>query len=189
MVCIPSLLPSLLSSSLSSSSLPPSLPPPSSHPPPSPADVLKFDNSYSWTRPKEVFYSVKVLPPDTELPLPTALNSGSAHSSDSEDEFFDCMADPLDQPVLQTGLTSSAEVTEVEPERSKGTSVTILRTSISTTVWWCNVITVVIIPVQCKIIFIVAILFQMFYSSVYCVFYSYRLNVYLYCIQHYCLSN
>ena len=103
-------------------------------PPPSPADVLKFDNSYSWTRPKEVFYSVKVLPPDTELPLPTAPNSGSTHSSDSEDEFFDCTADPLDQPVLQTGLTSSAEVTEVEPERSKGTSVTILRTSISTTV-------------------------------------------------------
>ena len=155
MVCIFLWL-SLLSFSLSPPpfplSLPPSLPPPSpsSLPPPSPADVLKFDNSYSWTRPKEVFYSVKVLPPDTELPLPTALNSGSAHSSDSEDEFFDCMADPLDQPVLQTGLTSSAEVTEVEPERSKGTSVTILRTSISTTVWWCNVITVVIIPVQCK---------------------------------------
>ena len=96
--------------------------------------MLKFDNSYSWTRPKEVFYSVKVLPPDTELPLPAALNSGSAHSSDSEDEFFDCMADPLDQPVLQTGLTSSAEVTEVEPEGATGTSVTILRTSISTTV-------------------------------------------------------
>ena len=111
-------LPSLLPSSLLSSS----------------ADVLKFDNSYSWTRPKEVFYSVKVLPPDTELPLPTVPNSGSAHASDSEDEFFDCMADPLDQPVLQTGLTSSAEVTEVEPEGATGTSATILRTSISTTV-------------------------------------------------------
>ena len=73
---------------------------------------------------------MKVLPPDTELPLPTVPNSGS----DSEDEFFDCMADPLDQPVLQTGLTSSAEVTEVEPEGATGTSVTVLRTSISTTV-------------------------------------------------------
>ena len=113
---------------------PPFLPPPSSPSSPSSADVLKFDNSYSWTRPKEVFYSVKVLPPDTELPLPTVPNSGSAHASDSEDEFFDCMADPLDQPVLQTGLTSSAEVTEVEPEGATGTSVTILRTSISTTV-------------------------------------------------------
>ncbi len=28
-------------------------------------DVVKFDNSYSWARPKEVFYSVKVEPPVT----------------------------------------------------------------------------------------------------------------------------
>ncbi len=32
------------------------------------ADLLKFDNTYSWTRSKEVFYSVKVVPPETELP-------------------------------------------------------------------------------------------------------------------------
>ena len=128
--------PSLLLPPSPSLLLPPS-PPSFSLPSPllsSSADVLKFDNSYSWTRPKEVFYSVKVLPPDTELPLPTVPNSGSAHASDSEDEFFDCMADPLDQPVLQTGLTSSAEVTEVESKGATGTSVTILRTSISTTV-------------------------------------------------------
>ena len=34
-------------------------------------DVLKFDNSYSWTRSKEVFYSVKVTPPESELPETT----------------------------------------------------------------------------------------------------------------------
>lgn len=27
-------------------------------------DVLKFDNSYSWIHSKEVYYSVKVLPPN-----------------------------------------------------------------------------------------------------------------------------
>ena len=30
-------------------------------------DLLKFENSYSWTRSKEIFYSVKVLPPESEL--------------------------------------------------------------------------------------------------------------------------
>ena len=30
-------------------------------------DILKFDNSYSWSRPKELFYSVKLLPPGTEI--------------------------------------------------------------------------------------------------------------------------
>ena len=29
-------------------------------------DVLKFDNSYSWTRAKEVFYSVKIVAPGSE---------------------------------------------------------------------------------------------------------------------------
>ena len=29
--------------------------------------MLKFDNSYSWTRSKEVFYSVKMVPPESEL--------------------------------------------------------------------------------------------------------------------------
>lgn len=30
------------------------------------ADILKFDNSHSWTHSKEVFYSVKLLPPGAE---------------------------------------------------------------------------------------------------------------------------
>ena len=30
-------------------------------------DVLRFDNTYSWTRSKEVFYTSELLPPDTIL--------------------------------------------------------------------------------------------------------------------------
>ncbi len=73
--------------------------------------MLKFDNSYSWTKPKEVFYSVKVLPPESEqedpstctpagLPsqLPGPLSHGQSatdllpdtESDSSSDEFFDC---------------------------------------------------------------------------------------------------
>ena len=110
--------------------------------------MLKFDNSYSWTRQKEVFYSVKVLPPDTELPLPAIPEFDPTKSSDSEEEFFDCTEDPPprpDQPVPQTGLTSNVEMMEVEDGRraepedgrkaeATGSSATILRTSISTTV-------------------------------------------------------
>ena len=104
---------------------------------------------------------MKVLPPDTELPLPTVPELDPTHSSDSEDEFFDCTEDPPPCPDGQTSLssisetievgsegatgttlTSSAEMTEVEnrrrefeePEEAIGSSVTILRTSISTTV-------------------------------------------------------
>ena len=31
------------------------------------ADVVRFDNTYSWTKAKEVYYSVQLLPPDTEI--------------------------------------------------------------------------------------------------------------------------
>jgi len=30
-------------------------------------DVVRFDNTYSWTRAKEVYYSVQLLPPDTKI--------------------------------------------------------------------------------------------------------------------------
>ncbi|XP_064392019.1 SEC14-like protein 2 isoform X1 [Halichondria panicea] len=52
--------------------------------------ILKFDNSRSWTRSKEVFYSVKVLPPDTD-PQSQATNQ-MEEISDTE-EFFDCDSD------------------------------------------------------------------------------------------------
>ncbi len=54
------------------------------------SDILKFDNSRSWARSKEVFYSVKVLPPDTN-PQPQATNQ-MEEISDTE-EFFDCDSD------------------------------------------------------------------------------------------------
>lgn len=37
----------------------------------SPADVLKFDNSYSWWHCKQIFYSVKLLPPEQSKTTPT----------------------------------------------------------------------------------------------------------------------
>ena len=84
---------------------------------------------------------MKVLPPDTELSLPTVPGLDPTHSSDSEDdsedEFFDCTEDPpprSDQPLLQTGLTSNAEMMAVDSEGATGMSASILRTSISTTV-------------------------------------------------------
>lgn len=49
---------------------------PSSH-----ADVFKFDNSYSWTRSKEVFYSLKILPPNVQ-----PINSPAAGISHSLDD-------------------------------------------------------------------------------------------------------
>ena len=33
-------------------------------------DILRFDNSRSWTHSKKVFYSVKVMPPESESELP-----------------------------------------------------------------------------------------------------------------------
>lgn len=40
-------------------------------------DLLKFDNTYSWTRSKELLYLIKVLPPDTQ----------------DEELFRDCLED------------------------------------------------------------------------------------------------
>ena len=53
------------------------------------SDVLKFDNSRSWTRSKEIYYSVKMLPRDTSGSLPTSPMSVEEGGSDSE-EFYDC---------------------------------------------------------------------------------------------------
>ena len=67
--------------------------------------MFKFDNSYSWTRSKEVFYSIQVLPPDMNPDLPDV--SGVDHDQEcangavagavtmtigdnSDDEFYDC---------------------------------------------------------------------------------------------------
>ena len=47
-------------------------------------DVLKFDNSYSWTRAKEVLYAVKILPPNSEITVPPFA------SDTADEEFFEC---------------------------------------------------------------------------------------------------
>ena len=57
--------------------------------------MLKFDNTYSWTRSKEIFYSVKVLPPNVQpQQLPVAGISHtiepSPNASEAEEEFFEC---------------------------------------------------------------------------------------------------
>ena len=50
-------------------------------------DVLRFDNTYSWTRSKELFYTVRVLPPDTEL------SENDQKTKDDDDEFAECTED------------------------------------------------------------------------------------------------
>ena len=62
-------------------------------------DVLKFDNTYSWTRSKEVFFSIKVLPPNVEpeespaagislTPDPSLADSQA--DNEEEEEFYEC---------------------------------------------------------------------------------------------------
>ncbi len=59
--------------------------------------MVKFDNSYSWTRSKEVYYSIRVLPPNTEPQIPrlatgdeAAAVSMATDNNNSDDEFHDC---------------------------------------------------------------------------------------------------
>ncbi|XP_064392024.1 SEC14-like protein 3 isoform X2 [Halichondria panicea] len=58
--------------------------------------VVKFDNSYSWTRSKEVYFSIQVLPPNTEPRLPNLATGDEAAAvtidtdNNSDDEFHDC---------------------------------------------------------------------------------------------------
>ena len=100
-------------------------------------DVLKFDNSYSWARSKEVFYSVKLVvptvephpqprpPPIVHVEIPqekeveplcwTLCPSPSAFSS--EDEFFDCVQE---QETLSVTLSLSPRQagSQVHPSRT-----------------------------------------------------------------------
>ncbi|KAL5478140.1 hypothetical protein EMCRGX_G025029 [Ephydatia muelleri] len=59
--------------------------------------VMKFDNSYSWTRSKEVFYSIKLLPPDTELSVPQM--AAEEDGTGEEEEFYECGDGPEDRTV------------------------------------------------------------------------------------------
>ena len=87
-------------------------------------DVLKFDNSYSWARSKEVFYSVKILPPDTDIcsphettPPQTAVSNGFSGSGEVTAEqvsgtSFTATTDD-DKLETETGLTTA--IPEVPP--------------------------------------------------------------------------
>jgi hypothetical protein len=48
------------------------------------ADVVSFDNNFSWKRHKEVFFSTKVLPPSVEPTV--SLAAGISPDPDPEDE-------------------------------------------------------------------------------------------------------
>ena len=53
--------------------------------------MLKFDNSYSWTRSKEVFYSVELLPPDmADISTPLKMHAvvGNKWNGDGDEEGF-----------------------------------------------------------------------------------------------------
>ena len=58
--------------------------------------MLKFDNSYSWARSKEVFYSVELLPPDmADISTPLKMhaadeNKWNGDGDGDEEGFFDC---------------------------------------------------------------------------------------------------
>ncbi len=82
-------------------------------------DILKFDNSYSWARSKEIFYSVKISAPsmrgephpppeqqqDEEAGSPHPHQSTCPAPSSSEDEFQDCI-----QEVQVTTCTRETEI-------------------------------------------------------------------------------
>ena len=120
------------------------------HPPPPPthtlshththfyfaADILKFDNSYSWARSKEVFYTVKLLPPGERphLHVPPgemekAGGGGGGHtpnsspSSTRSSEFYDC---DITEAELEIHPPDSAQVdiTETAGEETNGASAT-----------------------------------------------------------------
>jgi hypothetical protein len=50
--------------------------------------VLRFDNTYSWTRTKEVLYSIQILPPPPE-DLPDDVLYMTEREQE-EDKFHDC---------------------------------------------------------------------------------------------------
>ena len=58
--------------------------------------MLRFDNTYSWTRSKELFYTIRVLPPDTELVCGKQEEERKVDEEEvKEQEFADCTEEPL----------------------------------------------------------------------------------------------
>ena len=49
-------------------------------------DVVQFDNTYSWTRSKEVMYFIEVLPPELKLEQPDLPHEGCIPHPQSNNE-------------------------------------------------------------------------------------------------------
>ena len=94
-------------------------------------DILKFDNSYSWARSKEVFYTIKLLPPGAKphLHVPPGemekAESGegnhtpnSSPSSTHSSEFYDC--DVNDTDFLQVSPSDDAQMNMDDSDQQKG---------------------------------------------------------------------
>ena len=77
--------------------------------------MLRFDNTYSWTRTKELFYTVRVLPPDTEL-------CEREEEVQDEQEFMECREDlpHADEIIVKAVNTMSLE-SPLLPDDSSGT--------------------------------------------------------------------
>lgn len=67
-------------------------------------DLLKFDNTYSWVRSKEVFYSVKVVPPESELSeaTPTKTEATPIQTNDSSSVVQDSVEIPSENVNVHT---------------------------------------------------------------------------------------
>ena len=113
-------------------------------------DILKFDNSYSWARSKEIFYSVKISAPSVCMeprPSPVVQQQKEAGSpqphwsmhtapSSSEDEFFDCLQEL--EITQETILPCDQCSTDSLPNQSRTVTThrqIITGTSVSTQVW------------------------------------------------------
>ena len=75
-------------------------------------DVLKFDNSYSWTRSKEIFYSVKVLPPgDAECNEPTIASTREPLTPDDVELTMASTREPLTLDDMEPSMASTRKST------------------------------------------------------------------------------
>ena len=69
-------------------------------------DVLKFNITYSWTCPKELFHAIKVSPPNMNPELPMDLSSLHSYESGNEEEFFECAEEVTEQELNASGASS-----------------------------------------------------------------------------------
>ena len=76
--------------------------------------MFKFDNSYSWTRSKEVFYSIQVLPPNTNPDLPDV--SGGDRDQECANGAVACSVS------VTTGDTSADEFHDSHGEHDNSSS-------------------------------------------------------------------